>query len=31
MAAAGDDLITFFSVATSDNQADIIAIRAIAP
>jgi hypothetical protein len=31
MAAIGDDLITFFSVATSDDQSDIIAIRADAP
>jgi hypothetical protein len=31
MAAAGDDLITFFSVATTDDQSDVIAIRANAP
>jgi hypothetical protein len=31
MAAVGDDLITFFSVATSNDQADVIAIRADAP
>jgi hypothetical protein len=31
MAAAGDDLITFFSVATGDDLSDVIAIRANAP
>ena len=31
MAAAGDDLITFFSVATTNDQSDVIAIRASAP
>jgi hypothetical protein len=31
MAAVGDDLITFFSVATSNDQSDIIAIRANTP
>ena len=31
MAAAGDDLVAFFSVATSNDQSDIIAIRANAP
>jgi hypothetical protein len=31
MAAAGPDLITFFGVATSNDQSDIISIRADAP
>jgi len=31
MAALGNDLITFFSVATTNDQSDIIAIRADAP
>jgi hypothetical protein len=31
MAAAGDDLLAFFSVATGDDQSDVIAIRANAP
>jgi hypothetical protein len=31
MAAAGEDLITFFSVATTNDQSDVISIRANAP
>jgi len=31
LAAAGDDLITFFSVATGNDQSDIVSIRANAP
>ena len=31
MAAAGDDLITFFSVATTNDQSNIMSIRANAP
>ena len=31
MAAAGTDLITFFAVATSNDQSDVISIRADAP
>jgi hypothetical protein len=31
MAAAGPDLITFFAVATSNDQSDVISIRADAP
>jgi len=31
MAAAGNDLLTFFAVATANDQSDIVAIRANAP
>ncbi|MBI2780708.1 MAG: exo-alpha-sialidase [Chloroflexi bacterium] len=31
MAAAGNDLITFFAVATTNDQSDVISIRADAP
>lgn len=31
MAAAGDDLITFFSVATTNDQSNVVSIRANAP
>jgi hypothetical protein len=31
MAAAGDDLLAFFSVATGNDQSDVVAIRANAP